>query len=481
MENSKQPDIPWISPSSDLLKNGKSVTSYTLEQHDNGEVAPVNVIKEKKDEKTEDSEEKKGTSLSQLPKKSIIMLCIFCSGNFLGGCVFALLAPFYPALAKKKGVDQTMIGLIFSVFEMVYFCIAPILGKYLVQIGTKFVYHSGLLLLGGSTFIFGILDKSPPGGTFIGLSIACRAVGSVGMASMYTSQMAIASKLFPGDVATMFGIINSFQAVGLMAGPAVGGTLYTAGGFGLPFFVVGLIVLILSFATIPLIPEVNELPPETDKSALSLFKSVYFVLGFLGNVVFSLGISFMDPTISAHLHKLNMSTLAIGFVMAIAPAFEAITSPAWGYLCDKKNLKNIISLCTNAFIVLALLAIGPSPLLPFLPFTITTVVLGLLLYGICAGGIVLSSMKMLLVGASEQGFDESASTSGLVVGMLGSGFCTGAMLGPLLGSWLVQMYGFPWAATIFAGPHLVYFIACCIYFGYLRIKASRKTTLLSPS
>lgn len=464
MENIKQVELPLKKPNSDLLNN-RHIPFYTLENQNKGELTILASYNDKED-KFDDNEETKTTRLCDMPKKSIFMLGLICLGNFFGGAMFALLAPFYPAMATQKGVDQTTVGVVFAVFELVYFFVGPILGAYLVQIGPKFMYQSGLILLGVSTFVFGFLDKSPPGVTFAALSIACRAVGSLGMACIYTSQFAIASKLFPKNVATMFGVINSFQSVGLMAGPAVGGTLYQIGGFGLPFYVVGSAIVLMVFATIKLIPSVHEVTPENKMSTWTLFKSVHFCLGFLGVFVFALGISFMDPTIANHLSKLNMSPLEIGFVMAIAPAADALASPLWGYLCDNKNLHNSISLFVNCVVVFALCVIGPSPLFPFIPFTVTTVVLGLLIYGICSSGISLSSIKLLLVGAIDRGFDESVSTYGLVTGIMGSGYCTGAMVGPILGSHLVEQFGFPVTATLFAGPHLLYVIVSAPYFFY---------------
>ena len=48
------------------------------------------------------------------------------------------------------------------------------------------------------------------------------------------------AKEFPENVATMFAILETFFGIGLIVGPTVGGALYEAGGFTLPFVSLGM-------------------------------------------------------------------------------------------------------------------------------------------------------------------------------------------------------------------------------------------------
>ena len=48
------------------------------------------------------------------------------------------------------------------------------------------------------------------------------------------------AKEFPDNVATMFAILETFFGIGMIVGPTVGGALYEAGGFTLPFVSLGM-------------------------------------------------------------------------------------------------------------------------------------------------------------------------------------------------------------------------------------------------
>ena len=50
--------------------------------------------------------------------------------NFSTQVSFAVIAPFYPVEAAKKGATSTEIGLIFGIFQLVIFITAPLYGKY---------------------------------------------------------------------------------------------------------------------------------------------------------------------------------------------------------------------------------------------------------------------------------------------------------------------------------------------------------------
>ena len=50
--------------------------------------------------------------------------------NFSTQVSFAVIAPFYPVEAAKKGATSTEIGFIFGIFQLVIFITAPLYGKY---------------------------------------------------------------------------------------------------------------------------------------------------------------------------------------------------------------------------------------------------------------------------------------------------------------------------------------------------------------
>ncbi|XP_059175190.1 MFS-type transporter SLC18B1-like [Physella acuta] len=201
----------------------------------------------------EEKEEKKLNFLkmSGNNKRLFIMLAL---SVFSCGSGYSLLAPFYPLEAEKKGVSQTIIGLVFSVFSIVSFCASPIIGGMLTILGAKFVCVAGLGLAGCSSLLFGVLDKCPSGTPFIVLSFIVRVVEALGALGVVISSSSIASCQFPDNVSTVVAILAAFYCIGLMIGPTIGGLLYELGGFGLPFWAVGAAILlagVIIFITLP--------------------------------------------------------------------------------------------------------------------------------------------------------------------------------------------------------------------------------------
>ncbi|XP_035826929.1 MFS-type transporter SLC18B1-like [Aplysia californica] len=143
-------------------------------------------------------EETSPLNFRSLKNSSKYTLMLLASANFAHMTAFSLLAPFFPKEALKKGTSQTVIGLIFSVFEFVVFFTAP---------------------------VYGANDVSP----------------------MY---------LFPALRESLtHGIMETATSLGFMVGPAIGSFLYEAGGFGLPFYVIGSFILLNGALVCGCLPE----------------------------------------------------------------------------------------------------------------------------------------------------------------------------------------------------------------------------------
>ena len=62
------------------------------------------------------------------------------------------------------------------------------------------------------------------------------------MISFHSFFFNMIAKEFPENVATMFAILETFFGIGMIVGPTVRGALYEAGGFTLPFVLLGSIL-----------------------------------------------------------------------------------------------------------------------------------------------------------------------------------------------------------------------------------------------
>ncbi|XP_059556353.1 MFS-type transporter SLC18B1 isoform X4 [Myotis daubentonii] len=92
---------------------------------------------------------------SRLSREQLFVLISAASMNF--GCMmsYSILGPFFPKEAEKKGASNTVIGMIFGCYALFELLASLFFGKYLVQIGAKFMFVSGMFVSGGVTILFG--------------------------------------------------------------------------------------------------------------------------------------------------------------------------------------------------------------------------------------------------------------------------------------------------------------------------------------
>uniref|UniRef100_A0A672N1L9 MFS-type transporter SLC18B1-like n=1 Tax=Sinocyclocheilus grahami TaxID=75366 RepID=A0A672N1L9_SINGR len=230
-----------------------------------------------------------------MSRHQILTLIAMASINFSSMICYSILGPFFPNEAKKKGVSQAMIGLIFGIYALCTLVGSLLLGKYIVQIGAKFMIVAGLFVSSGCTVLFGFLDQVSDGTVFVVLCFITRCINAIGFSAAVTSSFAVSAKVFPENIATVLGFMEIFTGLGLILGPPLGGWLYQSFGYEIPFVFTGCLL----FATVPLnlwiLP--NAVPP-SQNSFLRLCTRMKILL--ICFVVFSLssGLGFLDATLS---------------------------------------------------------------------------------------------------------------------------------------------------------------------------------------
>ncbi|VDM15869.1 unnamed protein product, partial [Wuchereria bancrofti] len=68
--------------------------------------------------------------LLSLTAKEWVTICTLSIANLAGTSAYSCIAPFYSYEAKIKGLRSFEIGVVFGVFELIMFFIAPLFGKY---------------------------------------------------------------------------------------------------------------------------------------------------------------------------------------------------------------------------------------------------------------------------------------------------------------------------------------------------------------
>ncbi|XP_013773594.2 MFS-type transporter SLC18B1-like [Limulus polyphemus] len=143
-------------------------------------------------------------------RRQWLVLIMLAFGNFCIASCVSLQAPFFPKEAEMKGATPTQYGLVFGVFQLTVFIISPVYGKLMALITPKFMLNAGILVVGVTSILFGVLDRSPDGTPFVALAFAVRIVEGLGSAAFTTSSFTIIAAEFPRNVATTFVSIQFF-------------------------------------------------------------------------------------------------------------------------------------------------------------------------------------------------------------------------------------------------------------------------------
>ncbi|CAO2628285.1 MFS-type transporter SLC18B1 [Lemmus lemmus] len=365
------------------------------------------------------------------------------------GCMMAysILGPFFPKEAEKKGASNTMIGAIFGCYALFELLASLVFGKYLVQIGAKFMFLAGMFISGGVTIIFGVLDQLPEGPIFIVMCFLVRIVDAIGFGAAITASSSILAKAFPNNVATVLGSLEVFSGLGLIAGPPLGGFLYQSFGYEMPFILLGCLVLLMIPLNLCILPSY-----ESDRGEHSFWKLVTLPkVGLIACVIIALSscFGFLDPILSLFvLEKFNLPAGYVGLVFLGLALSYTISSPLFGLLSDRMpNLRKWFLVFGNLITAVCYMLLGPIPIL-HIKSQLWLLVLVLVVNGFSAGMSIIPTFPEMLSCAYENGFEEGLSTLGLVSGLVGAMWSVGAFMGPMLGGFLYEKIGFEWAAAI---------------------------------
>lgn len=401
----------------------------------------------------------------RLTKEQIFIMAGTASVNFSSMICYSILGPFFPREAEQKGASNTVVGLIFGCFSICNFFSSLILGRYLVQIGAKFMFLSGMFVSGCVTILFGLLDRAPDGPVFIGLCFLVRAVDAVGFSAAMTSSFSILAKAFPNNIATVLGSLEIFTGLGLVLGPPIGGFLYQSFGYEIPFMVLGCVVLIMVPLNMYLLPTYDSTPSKDSFWKLITLPKILLLCFTFFTLSASLG--FLDPTMSLFvLEKFHLPVGYVGLVFLGLALSYALSSPLLGFLSDKKPpLRKWLLVTGGLMTALCYFLLGPAPVL-HIESTLWLFVLMLVINGFSLAMSGMPAFPEIFSCAYENGFEEGLSLLGLVSGLINSVWSLGSFVGPTLGGFLNEKLGFEWAAAIQGGWSLLSGLALGIYYIY---------------
>ncbi|EDV22586.1 uncharacterized protein TRIADDRAFT_64145 [Trichoplax adhaerens] len=370
------------------------------------------------------------TQVSTISRRiKIISIIILSCTYVVTGSVYAVIAPFFPTLAEERNVTNFEIGIIFAVYPLVKLIVSPIIGAFLPHIGVKYALWAGMMIDGGCTMAFGFLPEILDHDTFVAFCIVVRGIEGMGAAAYQTAGFSFASAVFKDSVATTLGFLEIATSLGFMAGPPVGGLLYKAGGFRLPFIVLASLMIVAGICIAYFLPSVSR----------------------IGVALHITSFSYLDPTLSIHIEPFKLSHPQVGLIFLIIPAAYGLCAPVVGYVSDRIGFRIFIVL-GNAILGVSLLFLGPAPFIP-VKLTLTQTILSNIGMGAGVAVALIPSYPDVLEAAKSSRYcrgREDFATNSVTSGLYSAFISLGQIIGPIVGGTFTSAsdVDFDWISTI---------------------------------
>ena len=402
-------------------------------------------------------------------KNILNLILISCSVLFVG-ISLSLITPFYPSEALSKGVSVTQSGLVMGSVFITTIILTPIFGKYIQILGAKKVLIIGSFIVGLGNFMFGFLVKVQDTNTFFALSILIRVIIAVGESAVAPSAYVLAGKqVSKKNQGKTLAAVEACFGVGTMFGPTVGGCLYDLGGFSLPFWVSGVIMMFVSCISVLFFKNVNssneDLVNHRKVSWVEILKAPgvlisSFALAFAGAAWCWYAAS-LEPFLNS---TYGLSSSQTGLVFMAFGLTYTVFTPIFGFLTDEGLDGLIAILIGNWFIAIGFIFLGPIPPLHFLGSNLWLTVLSIGLQGLGSAATYLGTLLYMMKSMVNSGFPESEQTTGMVSSLWVVSDCAGSALGSALGSVAYDMWGFKRATLVMAWSMIGTVVIVGVYF-----------------
>jgi len=382
-----------------------------------------------------------------------------------------MLAPFFPLEAINRSVSTEVVGLVFACHPIAL-GISSQLAPWLMRNMDPFVILQRTLLL-QAVFIagFGLAARIDDATPFAACAMTNRLLLGLMSGINEPCSQAVTLRLVPPHaVAYAFGLIIAARFSAMVIGPVMGGMLYDAGGFPLPFIVAGVIFLGLGILTmyVGATTPVGTLPTTPSVSVWRLLRMRGVLMMLMCIFLLWFNVMFLEPCIEPVLAAApyGLSSTMIGLVLSAATLGMVSTMALSGRL---SGILDPYTQHTIGFLILAatLPFLGPSPHL-HLPMSV----------GLFVGAMTLSYVGVGLVGPtqsvlclrilSQAGLSQHEVASALAAANVS--FSTlGSLCGPLVAGALVpNVFSFNDVTSVQAGFTAVCYLPSLYFLGRYR-------------
>ena len=384
-----------------------------------------------------------------MESKELLNILLICCAVFSGGVSVSLLSPFYPKEALAKGVSVTCSGVVIGSVFISTVIFTPIAGKYVMVLGTRNTLVYGFVNVALGNISFGFLDHIQNKNVFFAFSILIRVLTAMGESAIAASCFSLAEKqVARAHRGKVISVVESCFGIGTVFGPSLGGVLYDHGGFSVPFWTLGGLMLILSvISAFYLQQDSTELENPGYQRCVGwweILKSPGVMISLFALTFSSMGCNWYSASLGQFLwSRYKVTSSQTGLVFMLFGITYTIFTPLFGIITDCYKERGLIMVMVGITIIFVMAALmGPIPQLSLVAGHLWVTVLAIGLQGAGSAASYLGSLIHMLSGIQEGSLPNTDQTKGMVSSLWIVAICLGGYLGSSLGGMAFDKLGF---------------------------------------
>ena len=203
---------------------------------------------------------------------------IFCFLNMFNGMAYSIIAPLFPGIAEKHGVDEEILGYIISTSAFSSFCVSPFVPHVIKKFGRITVLYVSTFGEATCVVLYGFFNYIGSYNAFVIISFTIRAIHGLFAGLVCIISYSLISFISTEDeVQIALGNMEIAWCIGLSAGSLFASVFYEIGGFTLPFLALGSFLYISVYLTKIIAAEKFNTDEENEGNGKYHFLKLFFI------------------------------------------------------------------------------------------------------------------------------------------------------------------------------------------------------------
>jgi len=339
---------------------------------------------------------------------------------FLDALLLFAIVPLLPQYVRDLDMSKTQAGIAVGAYSGAVLVGSPIVGHWSARIGARRLTIFGVALLAVATLALAEVSS------FAGL-FGVRVGQGLSSAVSWTAGMAWLSEASPpSERGRVLGAAMSFDSIGTLVGPVVGGILGSAYGVKVPFIVLGLAAAGLTVACLAAPPAPEAAEPVPFRALARTLRESRLVLAALVVMTLVATVSgTLDTLVPLRMGQAGYSAIAITGVLTVAGVLATICNYSVGRLFDRIGGIRIA--------VVSILATAALVALPVVFAAAVVVIAVFLISTPPIAGQYAVAFPLCAAGADGAGIAHSS-----VFGVLNLAWGLGFLIGPAAGAAIAE-------------------------------------------